>query len=186
MHGGLTMASRRDTRREIRWRLICWAGAYALLLVPLLASWPWAVSDYVFAGTVFAIVGGTFELAVRKSGDKWYRAGAALALATAFLLVWVNGAVGIIGNENNPANLMFFVVIAVAIAGAIVARFDASGMARAMIVAAFGEMVVAGIVFVGRLGATEPPGLAGVLMIIAFFGLLMLLSAWSFRKSVGP
>jgi hypothetical protein len=144
------------------------------------------VSDYVFAATVFAIVGATFELAARKSGDKWYRAGVALALATAFLLVWFNGAVGIIGSEDNPSNLMFFVVIAVAIAGAIVAQFDARGMARAMFVAAFAEMVVGGVVFVGRLGASEPPGLTGVLMVIAFFGLLLLLSAWSFRKAVGP
>jgi hypothetical protein len=182
MHGGSIMARKND-RRGIGWRVVGWGAAYALLLVPLLAGWPWTLSDYVFAATVFAIVGGTFELAVRKSGNIWYRFGVALALATAFLLVWINGAAGIIGSENNPANLMFFVVIAIGIAGSTAVRCEAAGMARAMTIAAFAELMVAGIVFAGRLGASEPPGLAGVLAIIAFFACLLLLSAWSFRKA---
>ena len=170
-------------RRSIPWRLLGWGAALGLLLVPLLAGFPWTLSDYVFAGAVFAIVGGTFELAVRKSGNGWYRGGVAVALATAFLLVWINAAVGIIGSEDNPANLMFIAVVLVAIAGAIVARFEAAGMARAMTVAAAAEALVGVIALVGRLGAQEPPFFPGVLLLIGFFALTWLLSAWLFRQA---
>jgi hypothetical protein len=168
---------------RIPWRLIGWAIPVGLLMVPWLAQWPWTASDFILAGAMFGIVGGTFELAVRASGNLAYRGGVAVALATAFLLVWINLAVGIIGNEDNPANLMFFVVIAIAIAGSLVARFEALGMSRAMTVAAAAQALVGVIVLVGRLGATEPPGLAGVLMLIGSFALMWLLSAWLFSRA---
>jgi hypothetical protein len=175
-------------RAGIPWRLVGWGIAGAILLLPLVAMQftnevDWTTSDFIFAAAVFAIVGGTFELAVRRSGNGWYRGGVAVALATAFLLVWINGAVGIIGSERNPANLMFLAVIAIALAGAIVARFEAGAMARAMTVAAAAEALVGVIVLVGRLGAAEPPGLAGVLALIGFFALTWLLSAWLFHKA---
>ena len=166
------MASKADRQRGLPWRWFGWGGAAALLTLPLLLQFPWTVADFIFAGAVFAIVGGTFELAVRKSGNKWYRGGVAAALATAFLLVWINGAVGIIGDEDNPANFMFMVVILMAIAGAIAARFEAAGMARAMFVAAGAETLIAVVVVAKRLGATEPPGFPGVpILVLGFAGM---------------
>jgi hypothetical protein len=45
----------------------------------------------------------------------------------------MNLAVGIIGSEDNPANLMYGGVLAVGIIGAIIARFEPHGMARALV-----------------------------------------------------
>jgi hypothetical protein len=176
------MASNASERR-IPWRLIGWSIPVVLLMVPMLANWPWTASDFIVAGTMFAIVGGAFELAVRASGDRSYRGAAAVALVTAFLLVWVNLAVGIIGSEDNPLNLMFFGVILIAIAGAIVARFEAAGMARAMGVAGSLQMLIGLIVFALDWGATEPPGAPRLLALIEFFAFLWFLSAWLFRKA---
>jgi hypothetical protein len=64
-------------------------------------------------------VGLTYELAVRTTGNIAYRAAVGVALAAAFMLFWSNLAVGIIGNEDNPANLMYFGVVAVGFVGAI-------------------------------------------------------------------
>ncbi len=50
-----------------------------------------------------------------------YRFAVGVALAAAFLLVWMNLAVGLIGSEDNPANLMYFGVLAVGFIGAIIA-----------------------------------------------------------------
>ena len=169
--------------RRIPWRLIGWAIPVGLLLIPWLARFPWTLSDFIFAGAMFGIVGGTFELAVRASGNRWYRGGAAIALGTAFLLVWINGAVGIIGDEGNPANLMFFVVIAIAISGAIVARFETAGMARAMTVAGAAQLLVALVALLMRLGANEPPGLTGVVILISIVASFWFLSAFCFRKA---
>jgi hypothetical protein len=174
--------------RRIPWRIFGWGVVAILISLPLVAMQftsevNWTLSDFIFAAAMFGIVGGLFELTVRASGNKWYRGGVALALLTSFLLVWVNGAVGVIGDEGNPANLMFFVVILMAIAGAIAARFEARGMARAMIVAAGAQMAVAAIVLAAGLGANEPPGMAGVVIIICFFAVLWFLSAFCFRKA---
>lgn len=177
------MASRADRQRGLPWRWIGWGGAIALLAIPLLLQFPWTASDFIFAAAVFAIVGGTFELAVRKSGNKWYRGGVAVALATSFLLVWINGAVGIIGDEDNPANMMFVVVILMAIAGAIASRFEAAGMARAMFVAVAAEALIAVIVVANGLGATEPPGFPGVPILVLGFAGMWGLSGLLFRKA---
>lgn len=179
----------RTSRRAIPWRLLGWATAAALLLVPLIAmrftrEVNWTLSDFIFAGVMFGLVGGTLELAFRKSGDRFYRGGVALAVATSFLLVWINGAVGIIGDESNPANLMFFAVIAVALIGAIVARFRADGMARAILLAALAQMLVAIIALAGGLGASEPPGMAGVVLLIGIFAVMWLASAALFQRAV--
>ena len=64
---------------------------------------------------------------------------------------------------------MFMVVILMAIAGAIAARFEAAGMARAMFVAAGAETMIAVVVVANRLGATEPPGFPGVPILVLGF-----------------
>lgn len=179
------MASRANggQDRRVPWRLIGWAVPVGLLTVPAVANWPWSAADFIVAGAMFALVGGTFELAVRASGNLAYRSGAAIAIATAFFLVWINLAVGIIGSEDNPLNLMFFGVIAAALVGSIAARFAAAGMARAMTIAASLQGLIGLAVFLLDLGRGEPPGTVGLLLLIEFFAATWLLSAWCFRKA---
>ncbi len=177
------MASKADAGRPARWRIVGWAIPAGLLSVPWLAQWPWSASDFVVAAVIFAIVGGAFELAVRASGNSYYRLGSAAAIATAFLLVWINLAVGIIGSENNPLNLMFFGVIAAALVAGIGARFEADGMARAMIVAAVLQALIGVGAFLFDAAKTEPPGPITLLLLIEFFAAAWLVSAWLFRKA---
>src|SRR5690625_3892807 len=58
-------------------------------------------------GRAHPCCGHPLEIAVRKSTLRTYRLAVAVALFTAFCLVWANGAVGIIGAENNPINLLY-------------------------------------------------------------------------------
>jgi hypothetical protein len=173
---------------RIPWRIIGWGVAAILILLPLVAMQftsevNWTASDFIFAGAMFGITGGTFELAVRASGGGGYRAGAAIALLTAFLTVWINLAVGIIGNEDNPLNLMFFGVIAAAIIGAIVAKFEAPGMVRAMSVAAALQGLIGFGVLIAGWGTSEPPGIIRLFILIEFFAGAWLFSAFCFRKT---
>ena len=107
------------------WRIAAWSAAALLLLLPLVAMQftdevNWTAADFVVFGAMLACAGGAFELAARMTRNTAYRAAVGVALAAAFLLVWTNGAVGIIGSEDNPANLMFGGVLAVGLVGAAV------------------------------------------------------------------
>lgn len=163
-----------------RWRLAGWGTAAVLLVVPLVAMQftdevDWSAADFAVFGAMLAGAGGAFELAVRMTHNTAYRAAVGVALAAAFLLVWANGAVGIIGGEDNPANLMFGGVLAVGIVGAAVARFRPGGMARALVATAVAQALVAAIAAVAGLGNIFVP--------TVFFGALWLVSAWLFRRA---
>lgn len=128
---------RSSMRRGINWRVIGWGAAIFLLLLPLAAMQftdevKWGPGDFLFAALMFGGFGAVFELAVARSGSFTYRAGVAAALAAAFLIVWSNGAVGIVGNESNPFNLLYFGVVAFGLLTAVAARFRPGGMALAM------------------------------------------------------
>lgn len=132
------------------------------------------------------LVGGVvlmIWLAFRRSSNKAYRAGAAIAMASAFLLIWINGAVGIIGNENNDANLMFVGVLLISGCGALVARGEPGKMALAMYVTAAAQALVAIIELIGRFGASDPSWPREIIVLTVFFCALWLFSAGRFRKA---
>lgn len=174
-------------RRRSIWRIAGWSAAVVVLLLPLVAMQftdevNWSVADFALAGALLLGVGIPLELAVRKSGHAAYRVGVGVALVAAFILVWVNGAVGIIGSEGNDANLMYGGVLAVGIIGAIIARFRPRGMARALFAAAFTQALIAVIALIAGLGApvNGPREIVGV---NAFFVVLFVGSALLFQKA---
>lgn len=118
-------------------RIIGWTGAGLILLLPLIAmrftdQVNWTAFDFAFAAVLIGGTGLAFEIFVRMSDRFAYRAGAAIALGAAFLLIWASGAVGVIGPEDDPANRVFAGILAVALTGAILARLRPFGMAMAM------------------------------------------------------
>lgn len=122
------------------WRIAGWGAAVALLAVPFVAmrftdEVKWTASDFVFAGVLFGTVGLLVELAVWRSRDWAYRFGVFAAALAGLLIVWANGAVGMIGNEDNSYNLLFGLPILVALLGSATMRFRARGMSWAMLAA---------------------------------------------------
>lgn len=116
----------------------------------------WSVADFVVFGALLGGAGLLYGIAARRTANGAYRSAAAVALASAFLLIWANGAVGIIGDERNDANIMFLGVLAVAVIGAAAARLRPPGMAGAMYATALAQVAVAAIALVGGLGAGGP------------------------------
>ena len=172
---------------ENRWRIAAWSTAAFLLLLPLFAMQVtdevvWDAVDFAVFGALLVGAGLAYELAVRMTGDTAYRAAIGVAVVAAFLLVWVNGAVGLIGSEDNDANLMYGGVLAVGIIGAFIARFRAPGMARALFATAIAQALVAAIALIAGLGApvSGPLEIVGV---NAFFIVLFVGSAWLFREA---
>ena len=161
------------------WRIAGWGMAGLILLLPLAAMQvtdevKWDGADFAFAAVMVGGVGLAFELAVRMSKNIGYRGGVAAALAAAFLIVWANAAVGMIGDEGNRYNLLFLGVIALAFAGALAARFRPAGMAQAMIAAAILHLCVSA----GGLSA-DPRGA----ILSSLFAGFWLLSAALFHKA---
>lgn len=179
----MTMVSNTRTGRGIPWRTIGWGGAAALLTVPLILGFPWTLADYVFAAVLFALVGLCLELGFRASGSVAYRTAVALAVVASFLLLWLNAAVGIIGNEELDANMLFLGVIAVALGGAFVARFRAAGLARAMLLAAIAQVAVPLAAHAFALAPLDTQLRREVPVLTIFFTGLWLLSAWLFRRA---
>jgi len=163
-----------DDRRKMGWvRYVGWGGAAGLVLLPLIvmqlapdAGVNWTLGDFIFAIMMFGGVGLAFELATRTSTSWWYRGGAALGLAAGFLLIWANLAVGYIGSEDNPYNLLFFGVVAIALAGALLGRFRARGMALAMLAAGIAH-AAAGLGGVAADPVTAPITLVFIAMWLA-------------------
>jgi hypothetical protein len=151
-----------------------------ILLLPLLAEWPWTLADFAVAGALIFGTGLTYVLVAKKAGNIAYRAAVGVALAAAFLLVWVNGAVGVIGTEDDRANLMYVGVLAVGIIGAIIARFQPPGMARALFATALAQTLVAVIALIFGLGSSLSPPVE-ILALNGFFVALFVGSALLFR-----
>ena len=156
-----------------------------ILLVPLVAMQfteevNWDLFDFAFMGTLLFGTGLAYELVARKAGAIAYRAAVGVALAAALLLVWVNGAVGIIG--NGPVNLMYFGVLAVLVIGAAVARLEPQGMARALFATALAQALVPVIALV-IWKPDFPPGVLQVFGLNAFFVMLFVGSALLFRRA---
>jgi hypothetical protein len=175
-------------RRGSRWRIAVWGTAAFLLLLPLVAmrftnEVNWDETDFMVFGAMLAAACGTCELAARMTGNSAYRAAVSVAVAAAFILVWMNLAVGIIGTEDNPANLMFGGVLAVGIVGAVIARLQPQGMARALVVTALAQALVAVIALIAGLGSTGPGWPGDVLSLTGFFTALWVGSALLFRKA---
>lgn len=144
MNGEMTNGDMKQ-RRRIPWRLIFWSIPVTLLLLPAVAMQftdevQWDAFDFLVMGGMLLAVCLAFETAVRLARNNAYLVAAAIAVGASFLTAWANLAVGIIGSENNPVNDIFFGVIAVAFAGAVVSRLRPRGLAWAMVATAVAQV----------------------------------------------
>ena len=174
-------------RRGSRWRMAYWAVAALILLVHLLAMQftdevRWGLADFVFAGALLFGASLTYELIARTTASVAYRAAVGVAVAAALILVWLSLGVGIIGRDGDPANLMYFGVIAVGVVGALVARFRPRGMARALLATALAQASVAAVALAAGLGYPWS-GPLELSALNGFFVALFVGSAWLFHRA---
>jgi len=166
-------------------RIAGWGLAALLLATPWLAMQvtdevAWSPWDFALFAVMLGGAGLMLELAAMRTRDLAYRAGAGLAVASAFLMIWACLAVGIVGDEGDPINLAYPGVVVLAFAGALAGRFRASGMATAMLLAAVALVVVAAAALViGRGGSL--PAVVEILVANGVLAALFLASSLLFR-----
>ena len=156
-----------QTRAVLRWVLIT-AG---VLAVPLLAmvfrlgipdpgsgtdGVNWGPMDFALMGVLVLGSGLLFEYASARAGTIAHRAAVGIAVAAGLLLIWVNLAVGMIGDEGNAANLLYLFVLFVALVGASIARFEPREASIAMFATAAAHALVAVTALVAGLDPTLP------------------------------
>ncbi|MBB6184066.1 hypothetical protein [Oleiagrimonas soli] len=142
----------------------------------------WSSGDFVVAGGLLFGTGCAYVLLARHRGRTAYRAASAIALLTLLMLVWANLAVGILGTEADPANLMYAGVVGVAVIGALLARFRARGMAWALVAAALLLTVIAVVALTAGLAVPRDNPLP-TLMAHGIFIALLLTAAWLYRRA---
>ena len=164
-----------------RLRIAIWWLAAGLWLLPLVAMQftdevNWTPFDFVFWAVLLLVACTAYELVSRLSPNRSYRAGVGVAVATGFLVVWANAAVGMIGSEDNLYNLLFLGAMVVGAAVALLCWFKPAGMAWALWATAAVHGTVA---LVALVAGTDPRGAALSLC----FVLPWLLSAGLFRHA---
>ena len=178
-----------DGRPSDGWRIARWTVAATLLLIPALAmqipdsGWNWSIGDFVFAAVMIGGSGLLYEWAAKLAAGWAYRAGVAVALLTGFLLVWINMAVGVVGEPDDPHTAAYFCEVLVAGACVFTAMLRPQGMARAMAATAGFQLLVTGLAAADGWDAGEPPGTAGLLGLNLGFALLWLATAALFGKA---
>lgn len=167
-------------------RLSIWAAiVLVLLLIPLVAMQftnevQWTSGDFIFMGILLFGSACVYELIARKMPIGIYRAGVGLAVFTSFILLWVNAAVGIIG--DGPVNLMYLGVIFIGLIGALIARFHSLGMFYTLLAMAITQILVPTLVLI--IWGTQiswSPSILGVFTINAGFAFLFVCSALLFH-----
>lgn len=138
----------KDQLRGSLARRLVWGGAAVLLLLPLVAMQftaevNWNAFDFLVMGVMLLAVCTAYEIAARVARNNAYMLAAGIAAGACFLMVWANLAVGIIGDEDNPVNALFFGVVAVAVSGALMALFRPRRMVWVMVTTAAAQLGVA-------------------------------------------
>lgn len=166
-------------------------ATFILLLVPLIAMQftnevNWTVFDFIVAAILLFGTGFTYKLLTAKAKSPTHKAAIIVALGSSLFLVWANLAVGITGSENNPVNLLYFVVIAIGIIGGIVSRFRPRGLSFTLFVmAASVGLIAAGIliyIFSQNIEFTLIDTIS-FLGVHGLFSVLFLISALLFRRT---
>lgn len=169
------------------WRVAAWTSAAGLMLVPTVAhlasgGFGWTTFDFVLLGVILLVSCSIFDLAARRAPNFAYLAGSAAALAAGFGLFIVNGAVGLVGSEQEAHNMLFLAVILTAIMGSVIAGGRPRGMATAMFAAAAAHILVSAGLLLATGGASggDPPAQEVGLSV---FAATWLASALLFRKA---
>lgn len=160
-----------------------------ILLIPLIAMQfsdevVWTAGDFIFAGLALFAAGVTYTLTTRAAGETVYRIAMAAALLSGLMLIWVNGAVGIIGSEDNMINMLYYGVFLIGLAGGFVSLFKARGMMRTMYAMAAGQGLVTAVALLYGAYRLPHSSVSEILAVNGFFITLFVVSALLFRHVI--
>lgn len=160
-----------------------------ILLIPLIAMQfthevNWSLFDFIIMGIMLSGAGGMIVFFSRFSSKTSYKLAVVITLLAGFLILWINLAVGIIGSEDNPLNLLYLLVYATGAVGAGISRLRPKGLSIALFATAavqFSIPILA--MFIGNHSLNDPSGLLGIVLLNSFFALMFVIAGFLFRKA---
>jgi hypothetical protein len=157
-----------------------------LLSIPLAAmkfytGVVWTFSDFIIAGTLIFGTGLLYKLFARFRPEVLFKTGMGLALITGLLLIWVNMAVGIVGSENNPFNLVYFTVVAAGLLSGFWVQFKPTRLMVVISVMAILMIVISIVAIITGQQSAPGSSVMEILGIHGFFALLFMISALLLR-----
>lgn len=164
------------------WRIAGWGALMSLLLIPLIAmrftdEVQWTGSDFIIAAVLLFALGLGIELAVRIGRSAPQRLGMLTATVAGFLTIWVTGAVGIIGSENEPLNAGFVFMVMALLLGSVLVWFRPRPMKWLTAAAAFAQYGF------GAAALALMPGHAVEWGVLTFFAMLWGFAAACFHQA---
>lgn len=171
------------TKRQVIWIFISTLILMMLTAMQFTDEVQW--NEAAAYSILLLAVGGSYELwQWLKTRSKTYRLAFGVGLAAIFLLGMVSGAVGIIGSENNPANLMYWAVFAAAFIGSLVSRFKSRGMSYALFTAAIIQLLIPVIALNiwPAQASWGDAGVIGVFILNSIFAAIFAASGFLFRR----
>lgn len=163
--------------------LAMWIALAGLLALPAIASLMtdevnWTMSDFIVAALLLASLGvaGQFVLTTRK---EWpYKIAIGLTAGTAFIIIWISLAVGIMGDTANPANLVYIASLTALAIGAAITRLHPDGMMRVLGLVSIMQLAIT-LSGIALFGADALETLANIVLLA-----LWLVAALFFRISI--
>jgi hypothetical protein len=106
-----------------------------------------------------------------------------VALGATLLLGWGVFAMGVIGAEGDPFDLLYVGVLAIGIMGAVIARLEPEGMTWALLAMALAQAVVTVVALIVGKQASPVSSVAEIVGLNGFFVALFIGAAWLFRRA---
>lgn len=162
-----------------------------ILLIPFIAMQftnevNWSLFDFIIAAIFLFGAGLSYEFVTQRTNLTKYKVATGLAVVTTLILTWINLAVGMIGSERNPANLLYLAVPLIGMIGSVIVRFRSQGMSITMFTIAGVQSIIPLIALIfWKSTLSEPPGIVMVFILNGIFAVLFMISAFLYRYSSG-
>lgn len=160
-----------------------------ILIAPLIGEltvegWNWGASGFLFMGVLLFVTFLMIELLAKQSSNMLYKIAVALTTLTTFGIIYVNLAVGIIGDGNNTS-AMYFLVVPVGFIGLAASRLKAKGLSlTAFAMAAIVLLVPTVALLMNDPYILEEPGPLKVFVLSSIIAASYVVAGLLFRQSM--
>lgn len=141
----------------------------------------WEFPDFLVMGSIIMVFSMSYGIINVHAPDIFYRIATILSLATMFLLIWANLAVGLIGGGAHAGNLLYIAVIIAGIIGGIISRFSASALQKTCFVITAILVLIAIIALLSGMQYYPGSSVREIILVNGIFGTLFFMSGVLFR-----